>query len=81
MAKKAGLSAGGGGASARPVPGEGQVGAAASGTLAGQVREFATALVGADLTGLSDDDRLELLRSLEDLSRSVAGVGARVQVA
>ncbi|MGD8149307.1 hypothetical protein, partial [Ornithinimicrobium sp. Y1694] len=50
-------------------------------TITDEVRTWATTLIGADLTGLSDDDRLELLRSLEDLSRSVAGVGARVQVA
>ena len=51
-------------------------------SVAGQVAAFRAALPGSDdLSDLSDDERLGLLRELELLTRTVAGLGARVQVA
>ncbi|MFK5581925.1 HNH endonuclease [Serinicoccus sp. LYQ131] len=52
----------------------------AASPLADAIASFRTALAGADLTALADDERLSALRELELATRSAAAVSVRLQV-
>lgn len=73
MAKGLPEKTGAGGAAATPR-------AAAGRGLAGELATMRDRLVSADLGGLADDDRLEVLHQLELLQRAAAGLSSRVQV-